>query len=96
MLGGGGGLCGFEEALADLNCALGVGSAFVPGGRGIDRVQADGGRVYVHGSLRWVRGQVEGRDERNTDENALIDIAFRARLTGSGLRELSWRRRRAA
>ncbi len=46
---GGGGLCGFEEALADVNCALGVCSAFVPGCRGIDRVQADGGRVDVLG-----------------------------------------------
>ena len=66
-------LCGFEETLADLNGALGGGSAFIPRSRDIDRVQANGGRVDVHGSLRQTRGQVEDRDARGKMRDALID-----------------------
>jgi len=48
----GGALCGFEEALADFDGALGGGGMFVAGGVGVDGMQADGGRVDVHGTLR--------------------------------------------
>ena len=66
-------LCGFEETLADLNGALGGGSAFIPRSRDIDRVQANGGRVDVHGSLRQTRGQVEDRDARGKMRGSFID-----------------------
>lgn len=59
---GGGALCGFEEAPADRSGALGDSGSFVACRAGIDGVQADGGRVDVHETLRRLRRQFKSRD----------------------------------